>query len=240
MNQFGRLIPKDRSYETKYPFGKLMGVSGTVKSVERTLTIPLGLRSFYDQKDNNACTGFSASWMMSIYNCVPQQKYDALWLYHAGQINDGDPYTDPASDNGGYVWAVFWALQHLGHKKMREANPDIRDGIISYYWARSADDVRAAIAIGRPVVIGVNWYEEFMSPQYIRGEYWIGKHPDLRKSLGGHAICIYGASDKRQAFRLINTWGLVYPQVWLPYKIFDRLMSEDGEAVAAIDNPKVT
>lgn len=240
MNQFGRLIPKDRSYEAKYPVGKLLGASGAVKSVERTLIIPFGLRSFYDQKSYNACTGFAASWMMSIYNCIPQQKYDALWLYHAGQENDNDPVTDPEADNGGYVWATFWALQHLGHKKLREANPDIRDGITAYYWAKSTDDVRAAIAIGRPVVIGVNWYEEFMAPLVYKGEYWIGKRPNLGKSLGGHAICIYGSSDKRQAHRLINSWGLSYPQVWLPYATFDRLMGEDGEAVIAIDNPKVT
>jgi len=238
--QLGRLIAKDRSYEDKYPSSKLFGVSGAaIKSIERNLIIPYALRSFYNQGSYNACVGFSSSWMMSIYNCIPQQKYDAMWLYHQAQLLDGDSATSPENDVGTYVWAAMYALQKLGHKKLKENNPDMRDGVMSYYWATKTDDVRAAIALGRPVVIGINWYEEFMFPQLIKGEYWIGKGK-LTQSLGGHAICLFGASDNRQAFKLINSWGLVYPQVWIPYTIFDRLMTEYGEACIAVDNPKTT
>lgn len=235
----GRREPKDRTYEDKYPISKLFGLIGAVKSVERNLIIPYALRSYYNQGGYNACVGFSSSWMMSIYNCIPQQKYDALWLYHQAQLNDNDNETSPENDVGTYVWAAMWALQHIGNKKQKEQNPDLKDGILSYYWARNTDDVRAAIAIGRPVVIGVNWYEQFMTPQTIKGEYWIGKNI-LTKSLGGHAICVYGASDKRQAFKLVNSWGLSYPMVWLPYKVFDRLMTEYGEACIAVDRKEVT
>jgi hypothetical protein len=238
--QLGRLIPKDRSYEDKYPSNKLFGVLGAViKTVERNLIIPYALRTFYNQGGYNACVGFSTSWMMSIYNCIPQQKYDALWLYHQAQLLDGDPETSPENDVGTYVWAAMYALQKLGHKKLKENNPDARDGIMSYYWATKTDDVRTAIALGRPVVIGINWYNEFMTPQLIRGEYWIGKS-QMSSSLGGHAICVCGASDKRQAFKLINSWGLTYPQVWLPYIVFDKLMGEYGEACIAVDRKEVT
>ena len=237
----GRRVPKDRAYEDKHPLSKWAGALGVgvPKLVEKVLTLPYKLRNYYNQGGYNACVGYSASWMMSIYNCIPQQKYDGLWLYHQASLNDNDPETSPENDVGTYVWAAMWSLEHIGNRKPKEANPDLRDGISSYYWAKNTDDVRTAISIGRPAVIGINWYNEFMLPQVLIGEYWIGKNL-LTKSLGGHAICVCGASDKRQAFKLINTWGLSYPIVWLPYTVFDRLMGEYGEACVAVDRKENT
>jgi len=236
--RFGRKEPINRDYEVKYPFKQLSTASA--RSVERTLTVPLGLRSYYNQGNTGSCVGYSTSWMMSIYNCIPQQKYDAFWLYKQAQTNDNDPNTDPLLDTGTYVWASFWVLQHLGHKKTTEKNPDLNDGISSYYWGTSADDARTSIALGRPFVLGINWYDKMMNPKTIKGENWIGTDDNLGKSLGGHAICGIGASDKKQAVKLINSWGASWPQVWLPYKTLDRLMKEYGEMCIAIDNPKAT
>jgi hypothetical protein len=233
--KFGRKIPKDRSYEDKYCFKKMMVVP--VKNVEKTLVVPLGLKSFYDQGDLGACVGFSSSWMMSIYNCNPQQKYDAVWLYRQAQLNDGFDETNPPDDTGTVVSAAFWVLNHLGHKKIEENDPDINDGIMSYYWGQSSDDIRTGISIGRPAVIGINWPEEFMTPKRKNGEYWIGTSKNLGKSLGGHAIVVTAASDKRQAVKLQNSWGLLFPRVWLSYTMFDRLMSQDGECCISVDNP---
>jgi hypothetical protein len=234
--KFGRIVPKDRSYEDKYCFKKMMAVP--TKKVEKNLLVPLSLRSFYDQGELGACVGYSCSWMMSIYNCLPkQQKYDAVWLYRQAQINDGFPETNPPNDTGTVVSAGFWVLNHLGHKKINENQPDINDGIMSYYWGQSSDDIRTAIAIGRPAVIGVSWFQEFMTPKRKNGEYWIGTSKNIGKSLGGHAIVVTAASDKRQAVKLQNSWGLSYPQVWLPYSMLDKLMVQDGEMCIAIDAP---
>lgn len=235
--KFGRLAPKDRWFEGFYSFTKR--VSMTTKTVERVLPLP-GLRTFYDQKGKSACVGYSTEWMMSIYNWG--QKYDAEWLYHRAQANDKDPYTTPEQDNGSYVWAAFWSLMHLGNQKLTENSPDMNDGILSYYWGRGADNARTAIALGRPVVVGTNWYESFFTPDYINSEWWIGRTPNLGPLTkgGGHAYCIYGASDKRQAVKSVGTWGMVYPLVWIPYEIVDRLIREDGEMTVAIDNIKVT
>jgi hypothetical protein len=236
--KFGRKEASNRDYEVKYPFKKLALTSA--RTVERVLTVPLGLRCFYDQGEMGACVGFSSSWMMSIYNCVPQQKYDAIWLYRQAQLNDNDPASDPSEDTGTYVWAAFWVLQHLGHQKKTEKAPDLNDGVASYYWGSTADDARTAIALGRPFVIGINWYSNMMEPKHMKGERWIGTQSDLGSLLGGHAICGIGASDKRQAIKLINTWGASSPQVWLPYRTLDKLMAENGEMCIAVDNPKTT
>jgi len=246
--KFGRLIPKDRSYEQNYAFRKL-GV-GLPITVEKVFLHP-PLRTFYDQGETSACTGFSSTWQMSIYNQyrsilagkdrqLSYIKYNAPWLYQQACLNDGDPRNDPPLDVGGYVWSTFWVLNHLGHTRVGKVTPDLKDGISSYYWCSSVDEMRTAFSLNRMVVIGVNWYSGFMSPEYKNGEYWVGTKTNLGQILGGHAILCKGVSDKRQAFRLINSWGLGYPLVWLPYSTMERLLREDGEAVVAVDKLTVT
>jgi hypothetical protein len=235
--KFGRLESKERSYEEIYSFKSLM-IPMTLR-VETILKVPTQLRSFYNQGNLGACVGYSSSWMMSIYNNNPQQKYDAIWLYHQAQLNDDDPYTMIDADNGTYVWSALKVLQKQGHKKIEETKPDINDGIKSYYWCRNANDIRTALALGRPVVIGIPWYNAFMFPQLYNGEYWIGRDTKkLGQVLGGHAICIFASSDRKQAVKLVNSWGQQFPFVNLSYSLLDRLLSEGGEACVSIDNPK--
>ncbi len=233
---FGRLVPKNRDHEIKYSLSKLN--FSIPKTIEKNLLFPYSLRAYYDQKEQNSCVAFSWSWAQSMKNNNPLQKYDAFWLYLQALFNDNDPNTNIQDDTGTYVWSGAWVLQHLGHKKPKEINPDLKDGIISYYWGKTADDARTAISLGRAYVTGFNWYEQFMIPEYIKGEWWIGrKGVRLGSVLGGHATCHYKVSDKRQAVGLTSSWGYNYPLVWLPYERLNQLISEDGELVIAIDNP---
>jgi hypothetical protein len=233
--KFGRLPPKDRTHEATYSFAKLK--LPAVASVEKTLHLP-PLRTYYDQGYLGSCVGASASWQTSIYNNPPTRKYDWVWLYRRAQENDGDPTTNPPEDTGTYVWAAFWALNHLGHVQVvrgKNTPVNIRAGIQSYYWCKTVDEIRTAISMGRPIVLGINWYEDFMEPY----KNWIGIHQDWGEILGGHAICGYVASDKRDAIKLVNSWGTGYPLVWIPYKAVERLLSEDGECCVAIDRPEL-
>ena len=47
-------------------------------------------------------------------------------------------------------------------------------------------------------------------------------------------VCFMDASDKRQAFRTLNTWGPFYPPTWFPYAPVERLLAEQGEAVVLV------
>jgi hypothetical protein len=87
------------------------------------------------------------------------------------------------------------------------------------------------------VTIGVDWLSDFDDPvQYQTGEWWIGKTGWERTAVrGGHCVCLYGASDRRQAFRMKNSWGRSYPLVWLTYDAMGGLLGRDGEAVLVAD-----
>lgn len=203
--------------------------------VERFLTLPNPeeYRPFYDQGTEGACVGFSCSWMMSILN---RRRYDATKLYREAQ--DCDEYHDTPPSDGTSVKAALDILRARGHWRyyaglMRALN--LRDGIAAYRWALTVDELRAAISQGTPFVLGINWYEAFDSPVFVKGGWSIGHQVNWGYVRGGHAICGYGASDKRQAFRLINTWGFDFPPVWIPYTAVQRLLNEDGEAAAVTD-----
>jgi hypothetical protein len=50
--------------------------------------------------------------------------------------------------------------------------------------------MRATLEAPRPVVLGINWYSSFMTPEKdSSGRYWIGRG-DLGSLAGGHAICV--------------------------------------------------
>lgn len=80
--------------------------------------------------------------------------------------------------------------------------------------------VKAAIAGGSPVVVGVMLYEPFMNglgaaarfgPEHITGQF-----------AGGHAMCMMGWDDDKGAFLTLNSWGPGWGDqgfCWLDYRL---------------------
>lgn len=228
----GRLEPTDWKHVQKYGLRQL--TAEQAESVEKLLKLPYHYRLRYDQGQQGACVGFSLSWMMSILN---KPFYDANWLYKEAQKTDewaGEDYS------GTTVRAGMDVLRNVGHKLLHkhkhehEHAPESSHGIAENRWATSVDDIRLCIDIGVPVVMGTNWYSAFDDPQPRGREHWVPSD-NLGRIRGGHAWCIYGASDKRQAFKMVNSWGREYPLTWFPYSVVERLLREDGEATMVTD-----
>lgn len=223
----------DIEHLLKYP---LRGaIPETVETAERTLRLPYTYRPKYDQGVEGACVGFAWSWAMSILN---RRFYDARWLYREAQRVDewpGENYDGTSVRAGG---DVLRARGHrLQHNHNHEHTEELVHGIDTFRWGKTADDVRTAIAHGNPVVLGVDWMSSFDEPEEHKGEHWIGRG-DLGRLRGGHAICVYGVSDRRQAVKLVNSWGKGWPLVWLPYETLDTLLqgiSYPGEAAIPTD-----
>jgi hypothetical protein len=212
----GRRRPSDFGHVERYPLTAVQAV--TVAYVERTLSLPL-YHVHYDQGEEGACVGFSCSWMMSIQN---RKRYAPHWLYEEAQ--KVDEWDDTPPMEGTSVRAAFDILRRVGHRRMwgRYMQPTfLAHGIASNRWARTVDEIRTSIADGTSGVLGINWYQNFDTP--------------LGRVEGGHAICYHRASDRRQAIGLVNTWGMRYPVVWIPYEVVQRLIDEDGEAGVIVD-----
>jgi hypothetical protein len=200
--------------------------------VERTLKLPYAYRPKYDQGSEGACVGFAWSWAMSIAN---RRFYDASWLYKEAQRVDewpGESYSGTSVRAGG---DVLRAQGHkLSHRHTHAHEAELHHGIDAFRWGRSVDELRTAVAAGIPVVIGSNWYAGMDRPEK-KGRSWWMPTDNLGPVRGGHAWCIYGASDRLEAFRMTNSWGREYPLTLVPYRLIERLLTEDGEAAVLTD-----
>lgn len=225
-HSLGRREPQDWEHVEKYPFQ----ASNIIATVEDALPLPYQYREKYDQGEEGACVGFASSWMMSIRN---RKFYDAFWLYEQAKKVDGWEGEDY---DGTSVRAGMDVLRDLGHmtKYRKASSPQLEHGITANRWARTVDDIRTCISAGVPVTMGTNWYAGFDTPQPKGREFWI---PDdnIGRLRGGHSWCIYGASDRRQAFKMVNSWGKEYALTWFSYDLVDRLLRENGEATLITD-----
>lgn len=249
IHPLGRRKPLDRKHINKYPL-KALGGTAPVK-VEKRIKLPYWHWS-HDQGSEGACVGFALSMMMAMLNENQARskktppyvhKYNSRWLWNEAKKIDEWPETQPDDNNGTSVRAGCDVLRDIGHQLIRRRinyDADLTQGINTNRWARTVDEIRDAISMGIPVVLGIDWHANFDKPIPKKvgklTEHWIGEG-DLGMIRGGHAICLYGASDRRKAFALKNSWGRDYPLVWIPYSVVAELIkpSRMGEACLVTD-----
>lgn len=248
MGSLGRRIPTDWIHVERFGLRALLDDPGHGLVVPRKpAEVGLGLPWYWrewDQGNEGACVGFGTSAMMGITNTrqdwrngIPNAtwRYEPKWLYTNAQLVDEWADTPPAE--GTSVRAACDVLRTQGHRRVirGKVQPvDVSQGIAANRWATTVDEIRAAIFNQTAVSIGVNWYSGFDSQEIIDGETWTGRGP-LGAIRGGHCVCLYRMSDRRQAFRFMNSWGDSYFPTWLPYETMQRLLGEYGEAAVITD-----
>ena len=259
MGHLGRRIPTDFEHVEKFPFSTVEPVA--VDVVNHTMSLP-SWHWTHDQGHEGSSVGHGIAMERAITNTrqnrllqilYPGRRYDPLFVWNEAKKIDEWPDTNPGDDNGTSVRAGYDVCRLKGLPRVtsmrldEEGNPypykqtevDVSAGISANRWARTVDEIRTALASNLPVAIGVNWYSNFDRPvgkpgSFGRTDYWIGEG-DLKSIRGGHCLCIYGARDDKQAFKLKNSWGYDYPLVFLPYATMGRLLNEDGEAAIVTD-----
>ena len=111
-------------------------------------------RAFYDQAQDQACVGFGWSRCMSILN---GQLYAARWLWDRSKERDQWSETNPGDNQGSSVRAGAEVLTTAGHVAWSDAyaDEDYREragyepipdqGLLTFRWAESVDDVHAVL-----------------------------------------------------------------------------------------------
>jgi hypothetical protein len=244
----------------RYPFGALE--RATIDHVELTLKLP-GWYPSHDQGREGSCVGHAVVLERAITNraqakragktdTAAMRRYDPITLWNAAKAVDEWPRTNPGDDNGTSVRAAYDVARADGLSRVKAMTLDASsgrpraiggqavsraEGVSVTRWAVTVDEIRTAIALGLPVAIGIAWHAGFDVPSTGPGrERWLPlPGPRLGRVRGGHSVVLYGASDKRQAFRLANSWGTRYPLVWLPYATMRALLAVDGEAALVTD-----
>lgn len=241
-----RRIPSTRRHIQMYPASALKMITKTVANVERLMLPPTPSRYqvFYDQGQEGACVGFGESLLMSLYN---RRLYDAFWLYR--QAQDIDEYNDTPPAGGTSLSAGFDVLRTKGHRRIYNAKSMpamIEHGIVAVNrWVQTVDEGRTSIAEGHPMADGIAWFNEFYKPiektrklssGRVVKEYWIPEPDAWGPLVGYHCICRAGASDQRESFQWLNSWGPSYPwPVNISYKSHEKLMTINGESALVTD-----
>lgn len=241
----------DRAEEL-YPFEAV-----TPATIELTLPLPSWLPS-HDQGREGSCVGHAVALERAIVNTAQlrelgsrsgYRRYNPIELWRHAKAIDEWPTTHPDDDRGTSVRAAYEitrteGLERVQRMIVRNGVPqpiypkpaDPREGVLEYRWAKTVDAIRAAIAARVPVAIGVNWHAGFDTPELRGRERWLPAIGAAGRVRGGHSVCLAGASDRRQAFRLINSWGADYPPAWMPYSTMEALL-RTGEAALVTDRP---
>jgi hypothetical protein len=237
----GRLDPPDFNHVSKFPLSGAAAPPPIPAVVEKIIN-PVLPRSAYNQGSHLACVGAAASRLTTIDNSKAgaAKVYDLFWLWN--EAKKGDGYPNPEQDRGTTVRAAFDVLLTEGHVlrvRNQDRPPSIAEGITEFRWCQSVDEMRAAINAGMPVVIGIAWFTAFDSPTKVGGDFFIGRGaPETwGRNRGGHALCLWGASDQHHAFRFCNSWGNNYPLAWLDYSCMTWQLAHGAEAGVVVDRP---
>lgn len=111
-----------------------------------------------------------------------------------------------------------------------------RGRIGGYSWAFNAADVKRWLLAGKgAVVMGTDWHEEFNE---VRPDGFL-EEPSSEGTDLGHAYLIIGGDfGKRNAFRVLNSWGTDWGQkgrAWMHFDLADHLIKARGEACTGVE-----
>lgn len=195
--------------------------------------LPPGTRHYVpghvlDQGNTGTCVGHGWAGFLQgaplmtkpVDETQPFAIYDAC--IKIDEFSDND--VDPDRQYGTSVRAGAKVLQSLGYIKQ-------------YVWAQNSEDLRAWHLAGfGTCVLGINWYTSMFTPDK-------DGFLDISGIIeGGHCIKTTGWSDKHDAVYIQNSWGTswgVKGRARIKRSVLDRLLSEDGEACAAIEQKRV-
>lgn len=233
--------------------------------VERLLPLPTWIAT-HNQGREGSCVGHSVALERAIANTLERRadghprarwlRFDPIALWRAAKAIDEYPQTRPEDDNGTSVRAAYEITRLHGLYRVKAMElvgnvprpvgevPEIDGaaGVDRYAWAVDVDAMRAAIAAGVAISIGVDWHVGFDTPLERKAgrsvEAWIPERQGWGSVRGGHSPALTGASDRRGAFRLSNSWGDTWGShghAWISYESMAALLHKEGEAALVTD-----
>jgi len=193
--------------------------------------------------------GSCSAWSTIYYGKTLQENMERNWgadtedhqfspLYTYNQItggrNQGTAIIDHMNlviEQGVATWSRFPYPYNLNARPDRQAQQDAARykaesarSLAQYNhstgdWEVDIQEIKTILAGGNVVIGGFDVYEDFQS--YSGGIY---KNPRGRV-ISGHAMCIVGYDDSKNAFKIVNSWGTDWGEDgfgWIDYNLSSR------------------
>jgi hypothetical protein len=191
--------------------------------LQRVPTAPVTQRTWYagkvlDQGATSQCVAYSGVKYLQASPVINRPLFAPADVYRQCLLVDEWPGED--WEAGTSVRALFKVLKTMGY-------------IGEYRWAFDAETVINHVLSAGPVVMGTVWTMDMFMPHNETG--FIEPTGSI---VGGHAWVVVGASRKRRAVRMINSWGDGWGQrgrAWVSFDSLDYLIRQDGEACVATE-----
>jgi hypothetical protein len=210
------------------PMSRAYGISEDLVPSTYTSAVHQVRIGVLDQGQLGSCTGNAAEAFAGtdpLYEAIPatvaarptgdpaKDEKQAVTLYSAATALDSVHGNYPPTDTGSTGVAVAKAAQKAGL-------------ISGYQHAFSLDTALKALAVS-PLIVGVNWYEGFDTPDS-------NGHVTISGSVrGGHEFLLYGIDAKAGVVVARNSWGTswgVQGCFSFGFDDFGRLLDEQGDA----------
>jgi Papain family cysteine protease len=191
-----------------------------------------------DQGKQNSCVGWSVGYARAYYaNRVENRDLsDPANIPSPAYIYDSIRETSQQCDSGSKISDALNLLMRgaVSLKQFPYSEDDcqrpasvVRSRASDFRIAnwlladtRRIDQLKGALTLGHPVIVGLRTTNAFMRLR--RGEIY--RHPD--EFLGHHAITLVGYDEQRQAFKLINSWGQGWADGGFGWIDYDTLRAE--------------
>lgn len=166
----------------------------------------------FDQGNTEECVCFSLAAIMRYQEFLKSSawlSFDENDLYALCKASDGDPQP------GTYPRTALQVAQQQGLL----GSDGQRYRIASYTRLGSLVDIKHSIAIGFPVILGLEIDQEELS-NAVKGEI-VGPASNVD---GGHCMVAVGYDDEIGALRIRNSWGVSWcddGHFWLAYNYLD-------------------
>jgi len=201
-----------------------------------------------DQKRQNSCVAWAVAYALRTYEAgvderlpfltpgggiLPERVFSPAFIYN--QINHGRDgganYEDALNLVHSRGAATFATMPYNSEDYRALPGASARTEAMRYridYWrplsTYSIIDLKAQINAGYPVLFGA-----MVDSGFFAGPPNATWSTSLGPLLGGHAMVLVGYDDRRQAFRLVNSWGTTWADhgyAWISYAYFPIVARE--------------
>lgn len=211
----GRRLGRNVNFDDRSLRYLVSSPARALASVEHERVTPV-----LDQGDLGSCTGNASCGALGtkpLYDALPSGHPaldETLAVHIYSEATKIDPYDGqyPPTDTGSDGLSVAKVCTTLGY-------------ISGYLHATTLEAMQNALQ-DTAVIVGVNWYEGFDSPDSN------GVVKVSGKVRGGHEFEVVGIDMDKGLFHAINSWGTAWGKNGHFYFSFDsmtRLLSEDGD-----------
>jgi len=209
----------------------------------------------FAQGDVGSCT---ANALVAIYmfSGDPREMLSRLFLYYNERELDGTVN----SDEGSTLSSGIKALEKFGvcSEKLWPYNPlkwnvkpiaqcyseaTNREVICSSQVEQNIESMKACLASGEPIALGIQVYESFESDETEKTGV-VPMPKTAEQCYGGHAVTCVGYDDARKLFIMRNSWGPKWGDkgyFYLPYAyLTDQNLTSDLWIITKITDPSTS